>query len=108
MNDQIIKPTIGRVVLLKNSAMSDQMLPALICYVFDDNCINIGGFDSNGGHFLATNVFLCQGDQEPSEGQACWMPFQRKYAAERVAAGLDSQDTVSPTEAVGEGSKPVE
>lgn len=82
----IIKPTIGRVVLV-HRGMSDQAEPALIAYVWGDRCINVGGFDRNGSHFSQTSLLLVQpGDDKPAPGvwYAEWMPYQIKAADEQA------------------------
>lgn len=89
----MIKPTIGRVVLVYRPGKSDQFEPALISYVWSDTCINVGGFDRNGNPFRETSLFLNQdisvdpitppkleGD-EGLEPFACWMPYQKAQAA---------------------------
>lgn len=86
----MIKPTIGRVVLYygpgEYSAQS-QPRPALICYVYSDTCINVGGFDRNGQPFQASSVKLIQDDAEPRPdyGHAEWMPYQKGQAAKAEA-----------------------
>lgn len=75
----MIKPTIGRVVLF-NDGLSIQRVPALICYVNSDERINIGGFSADGTPFSSINVYLCQGSEECSFGEAEWMPYQKEQA----------------------------
>lgn len=63
----MIHPTIGRVVWFQPSKSSDQPLrdqpfAALITYVCDDRCINIGGFDALGWPVSACSVKLIQDD----------------------------------------------
>jgi hypothetical protein len=85
----MIKPTIGRVVLFtpakNDTAISHygQEIPALVCHVWGDRCINIGGFDSNGKSFGRTSVPLLQDDDAvPEHGFYCeWMPYQKGQAA---------------------------
>jgi len=79
-----IKPTIGRVVLF-NDGVSDQRVPALITYVHNDSCINIGGFDQNGNAFGRTSVVLCQGESECIVGSAEWMSYQKEQAEKDAA-----------------------
>ena len=101
---QKIIPTIGRDVLF-NDGVSDQPVPAKICYVHDEDHINIGGFYADGTPFARVCVPLnhdCDGYELP-EHNAGWMPFQKKYAAERREAGLDS---VEPTADEGSGQLP--
>lgn len=88
----MIKPTIGRVVLVTRKSAdgtrtSDQHEAALVSYVFGDRMINVGGFDRNGQPFHATSVALLQDDDEaPSMGTyAEWMPYQKGQAAKAEA-----------------------
>lgn len=92
----MIKPTIGRVVLVNvrggldfaNIATHDQKpIPALICAVWSDRCINVGGFDCNGRPFAMPSLPLVQeGDDIPEQGSyAEWMPYQKGQAAKTEA-----------------------
>lgn len=85
----MIKPTIGRVVLVRDRNISDQAMPAFICYVHSDTCINVAGFDGNGHVIKLTSLTLRQdysGDQDvPAEPYAEWMPYQREVAAKSAA-----------------------
>lgn len=78
----MIKPTIGRVVLVHRTGMGDQPEAALIAYVYSDRMINVGGFDHQGNPFQATSVRLLQDDDEapPAGTYAEWMPFQKGQA----------------------------
>ena len=87
----MIKPTVGRVVLFHpgiNFAgarpAAGEPLPALVCRVWSDRMINIGGFDADGNPFNATSVPLMQGDEPgaPADSYAEWMPFQKAQASE--------------------------
>lgn len=81
----MITPTIGRVVLVHRGA-SDQAEPGLVCYVWNDRLINVGGFDRNGLPFSATSVQLVQDDEAPSHSVwAEWMPYQKGQAAKTEA-----------------------
>lgn len=78
----MIKPTIGRVVLV-HRGNSPQPEPALICYVHSDTMINVGGFDKNGKPFEACSIQLYQGDNDVVVNvnfYAEWMPYQKKQA----------------------------
>lgn len=85
----MIKPTIGRVVLVRNRSgkIGVQDEAALVTYVHGDTCINVGGFDANGNHFAATSVPLHHGDDAdaPAWLHAAWMPFQKGQAAKTEA-----------------------
>ena len=82
----MIKPTIGRVVLV-HRGQSDQAEPALVAYVFGDRMINVGGFDKNGTAFAATSMQLLQDDDTPRTPNyyAEWMPYQKGQAAKTEA-----------------------
>ncbi len=85
----MIKPTIGRVVLVYRPGKSDQFEPAQICYVWNDPLINASGIGNDGQLFLLTSLRLDQEIQvDPVklpklEGDeafapfACWMPYQK-------------------------------
>lgn len=81
----MIKPTIGRVVLVYRGK-SDQAEPALICYVHSDRCINVAGFDCNGSPFGATSLQLLQDDDIATDSNyyAEWMPYQVAQAAKEA------------------------
>lgn len=86
----MIKPTIGRVVWVHRPQVinRDQTEPALVCFVWSDICINVGGFDANGQPFSATSVELLQDDVvAPTDGRvyAEWMPFQKQSASDAAA-----------------------
>jgi len=83
----MIKPTIGRVVWLKDSKISNQMMPALICYVWGDAMVNLAAHDDEGKNFAKTSVPLFSGDaEECPEGECCWMPYQKQQAEKAEAA----------------------
>jgi len=85
----VIKPTIGRVVLVQRRPGSTditQAEPALISYVWSDTMINVGGFDHNGTPFAFTSLRLLQDDEEaPEHCYAEWMPYQKGQAAKTEA-----------------------
>ena len=85
----MIKPTIGRVVLV-HRGKSEQAEPALVCYVHGDRMINVGGFDQNGAPFSATSIPLMQDDDVPGNQNyyAEWMPYQKAVAAGQQAPTL--------------------
>jgi hypothetical protein len=80
----VIKPTIGRVVLVRNrpGKSGSQDEPALVTYVHSDSLINVGGFDGNGSPFSLAALWLHQGDESdaPSNVHAAWMPYQKGEA----------------------------
>ena len=94
----MIKPTIGRVVLVftvtlvgdlekKLYGLESQPHPAFITYVHDDRTINVAGFDSIGRSFAINNIQLLQDDDQPEDDQhyAAWMPYQIQAAAAQEA-----------------------
>lgn len=95
MNQPLIKPTIGRVVLFYPAGhdRSAQPHPALISYVHSDTCINLGGFNQNGEPVRATSVLLVPaGEPLPETGNvATWMPYQAAVAAEKAAQSTDKK-----------------
>jgi hypothetical protein len=94
-DENMIKPTIGRVVWFhpSGSKSTDQPNAALIAYVHSDTMVNLGGFDANGVAFSATSVFLYQGDTDrPSSYYAEWMPYQRGQAAKTEAIEKQLQE----------------
>lgn len=92
----MIKPTIGRVVLV-NRGQSNQPEPALITYVHNDRLINVGGFDCIGKPFSITSLQLLQEDDTPfGSYYAEWMPYQKGQAAktEELEKQLEDKDVV--------------
>lgn len=81
----MIKPTVGRVVLIRNrwgAAGNDQPECGLVTYVFSDRMINVAGFDRNGLPFAQTSLTLRQPEDADNGGvHAEWMPFQVGQAA---------------------------
>lgn len=90
----MIKPTIGRVVLVYPGNNSSQWRPATVCWIHDTGEINVGGLDPHGNPWSALYLPLLQGDiakdpikvslpegWDPSTAFACWMPYQRQAQA---------------------------
>ena len=92
----MIKPTIGRVVLV-HRGQSDQAEPAFVACVFGDRMINVGGIDRNGTPFAATSMQLLQDDETPTNQNyyAEWTPYQKGQAAKTAA--LEAQLNVPGT-----------
>ena len=89
----MIVPTVGRVVLFTPDSHFTGMIapgekiPAIICKVWSDKMINIGGFDADGNPFRATSVTLVQDDLPPKAGYYCeWMPYQKGQATKTEQA----------------------
>lgn len=80
----MIKPTIGRIVLVRNrtGAVQNQDEPAIVCFVSSDTQINVCGFDAEGWPFALTGLYLYQGDDDtaPKDLHAAWMPYQKAQA----------------------------
>lgn len=85
----IIKPTVGRVVLFWDLDRADvdnehaQAEAAIVAYVYSDRMVNLSVFDHVGKQRGVTSVPLIQpGDVRPSAGGFCeWMPYQIGQAA---------------------------
>ena len=58
MNPVMITPTIGAVVHFYRPQISAEPVPALVCRVWSDRMINLGGFDCDGVTIRATWVTL--------------------------------------------------
>ncbi len=91
----MIKPTIGRVLWFTPSAndpdlMSDQKLPAIVSYVWNDNLVNLAVFSANGIATGRTSVSLCQDNEpKPEFGYYCeWMPYQKAVASGEISPTL--------------------
>lgn len=87
----MIKPTIGRVVLVRRPEVTHPQPEAgLVTFVHSDNMINVAGFDHNGVPFARTSVYLVQDDPIPQHvyrsTYAEWMPYQKGQAAKTEAA----------------------
>lgn len=88
------KPTIGRVMWLKDSTLSEQFLACSVAYVhgLEAESVNIGGLNAHGAAFSRCNVPVFQGDaEECPEGQVCWMPYQKAQAAKAATEEDDSE-----------------
>lgn len=94
MDLKSITPTIGRIVWywptrsdVEEGMISggDQPLPAVVCHVWTDHCVNLGITDAGGVCHARTSINLVQpGDmflREAGTGGYCeWMPYQVKVA----------------------------
>lgn len=83
----MIKPTVGRVVLVKFDSEQKEPIPALICKVHSDTLINVAGFTESGRVFNYVDIQLLQDSDEPEQYTpfAYWMDYQKKVAAEHAA-----------------------
>ncbi len=73
MELDIIKPTIGRVVWYKDVSQSDQFMAATICYVWNDDVVNLSIHNMHGEHIAKQSVTLFQGHADNCPDlQCCW------------------------------------
>ena len=60
----MIKPTVGRIVLYHppffeaDSGTNERTYAAIICFVWNDTCVNLAVFDNIGAASNQTSVFL--------------------------------------------------
>ena len=91
----MIEPTVGRVVWYHPAAsdpggvVPGDVQAALIAHVWDDRCVNLAVFDSNGGPYSRTSVHLAQDNEAAGPGEAEWIPYQKGQAAK--AEQLESE-----------------
>jgi hypothetical protein len=86
----MIKPTVGRVVWMRNRPGCDddsQPEDAHIIYVHSDTCVNLVGFNKYGTQWSMRKVYLRQeGAEAPADSYCEWMPYQigqaKKHEAE--------------------------
>ena len=98
----MIKPTVGRVVLLHNRPGNQAGGPeaALITYVHGDRCINVGGFNAQGSTISATSVSLLQDDDQARTSMyAAWMTYQKGQAAKTEALEAQLAEATPPAAA---------
>jgi hypothetical protein len=86
----MIRPSIGRVMWYwpEISDRTDQPYDAHVCYVHDDNMVNLVVFDHHGQMAAEIRVPIVQdgGPNLPTDGHYCeWMPFQKGQAAKTEA-----------------------
>lgn len=83
----MITPTIGRVVLVHRTGMSEQREPAFVTFVHGDKLINVAGFSKDGIPFSVPSIELLQDEDKPVNPNlfAEWMPYQKQVAAESAA-----------------------
>jgi hypothetical protein len=93
----VIKPTIGLVVWYWSCAeeateAEAQARPGLVCYVYQDGCINVAVFDRNGDLRPSSKLPLFQGEpgeQRPNGPHCEWMPYQKGQASKQEAPAID-------------------
>lgn len=88
----MITPTIGRVVWYtphESEGLTDdksQPLAAMVCYVHNQELVNLVVHDANGHSYSKTSITLFQGDAtECPAGSCCWMPYQQAQAKKEAA-----------------------
>lgn len=92
----MIKPSPGRIVWYRYLAgegiigAGDDPLSAQIARVNSDTNVNLAVLGADGTWHVRPNVMLCQDDQVPQPGQACWMPFQKGQASATQAVVADA------------------
>lgn len=108
-----IKPTIGRVVLVRipgvnmGTTPDQQPLPALITFVHSDSLINVGGFFPDGEPFRSCSINLIP-SEEPLPQLPCdqpfahWMEYQIQAAAPKTGLG---GTLISPVPLISEGAE---
>jgi hypothetical protein len=96
----MIYPTIGRVVWFtpteiertKYAGPKDQLLAAIVTYVWHDKMVNLLVATPNGETFGQTSVTLVQdGDPYPVDGFCQWMPYQKGQAAKYDALAAEKK-----------------
>lgn len=70
-------PSIGRIVWVNLPAKSDQLCPALVTYIHDNNCVNLAAHDRNGDLMPLSLIGFYHGDDgQIPVGWCGWMPYQ--------------------------------
>ena len=92
----MIKPTVGRVMWYwpEKSKRGDQPLCALVCYVHDDNMVNLAAFNPDGSNGSTLRVPIVQDGSPYTAGDspyAEWMPYQKGQAAKTEALEAAAQ-----------------
>lgn len=98
----MITPTIGRVMwfhpgeflngMTQHSA--HQAMTAHVCYVWNDNLVNLFVIDHAGVTWARTSVPIVQDGSPYTVGAspyAEWMPYQKKVAAGEIQPTLHAQ-----------------
>lgn len=91
----MITPTIGRIIYVRNrwaSGVQKNPEPAIIVHVHSDRLINVAGWASDGGSFIAHALPLIQdGEEAPSYTYAEWMPYQKSVAKGEIPPVLHAE-----------------
>lgn len=95
----MIKPTIGRVVIVQRGTAGAQPdgWPALVTKVYGDRCINAAGFNEWGTQVSFSSLTLLQDNDTPPEHgpYAEWMPYQKGQAAKTEALEAAAKENQS-------------
>lgn len=78
----MIKPSIGYGVLFHpqegHAPAQTGAVPALVCFVHHDRCVNVGGFDQNGYPISGQSITLLQDDDPvPTSGPYAEWPKEQ-------------------------------
>lgn len=107
MSDQIIKPTVGRIVHYYPGPDDPQLveeapLAAIVAKVWSDTCVNLTIFNPNGAvePNPPTSITLVQPGADPPDqsGYCTWMPYQVKKQT-----GSESGEKAAGTQVIGGG-----
>jgi hypothetical protein len=95
----MIKPTIGRVVIIQrgNDKAQPEGWPAFVTKVHTDRSINVAGFDEVGIAFAVNHINLVQDDDAPPDvgPYAEWIPYQKAQAAKHATESSEPSGPVS-------------
>lgn len=97
--EQIIKPTVGRIVWFwpLGKAKDEQPRAAIVTYVWNDRMVNLCCHTPNGETYSATSVALQQpSDPELNSGISyCeWMPYQVGQARKEQPTSAEIMDHI--------------
>lgn len=95
----MIKPTIGRIVLVRSvGSLDEQPFAGIITYVHSNEVLNLSVFDATGIPHPRTFVPLVQeGDDRPEQGFfAEWMPYQIEQAKKHEDTDPDVVSVTMP------------
>jgi len=102
---QIIKPTVGRVLWFFENYLHGENPPlaAIVAKVTDDRTVTLGVIDHFGGHFGYSEVRLIQpGDDIPERGAGfycTWMPYQIGQATKTEDITCEAMERIEKLEA---------
>lgn len=74
---------VGQIVLMKNSAISSQMMTATISYIHTDKVVNLCVIFPDGSSAGVTGVTVFQGVQEECEDGDCCFESTVKQAVDK-------------------------